>query len=171
MKYCKKCKRLHNDFDEKCSNCGRPLYEVADDNTSVYLLSASGFELNRVKTALEDSGIPCDNVSQKHSFSAEAVTGYDSGEYDILVPFGAYEKSYDTCVGIGAIKKDGEQITDDAVDSSDEAEPNLDEQFEKMSGVKRTTIRVVSAILFLLLVAFAVYGTDYITGFVKNLFG
>lgn len=36
-----------------------------------------------------------------------------------------------------------------------------------MSGVKRTTVRVLSAIAFLALVALAVYGTDFITGFIK----
>lgn len=46
-----------------------------------------------------------------------------------------------------------------------------DEQFEEMSGAKRTTVKVVSAILFLLLVAAVIYGTDFITGFIKNLFG
>lgn len=40
-----------------------------------------------------------------------------------------------------------------------------------MSGVKRTTVRVLSAIAFLALVALAVYGTDFITGFIKGLFG
>ena len=47
----------------------------------------------------------------------------------------------------------------------------LTKKFEKMSGVKRTTVRVLSAIAFLALVALAVYGTDFITGFIKGLFG
>ena len=33
------------------------------------------------------------------------------------------------------------------------------------------TVRVLSAIAFLALVALAVYGTDFITGFIKGLFG
>lgn len=170
MKYCKKCRHINNDEEVKCKTCGKPLEKITDDNTPVYLLTAEGFELQRVKTALEDCGIPCDNISQKHSFSAEAVTGYDNGEYDILVPYSAYETAYDTCVGIGAINEGEAQIVDDDGTPVNEGAEPLDEQFEKMSGVKRTTVRVVSAILFLLLVALVIYGTDFITGLIKNLF-
>lgn len=169
MKYCKKCSHIHNDSDEKCSVCGKQLVEIADENTPVYLLSASGFELQRVKAALEDSGIPCDTARHQKDSSAEAVTGYDMSELDVLVPFSAYEKSYDVCVGIGAIKEDNEEIIDGEPDGDGEKADSLDEQFEKMSGVKRTTFRVISAILFLLLIALAVYGTDAITGFIKGL--
>lgn len=171
MKYCKKCRHIHNDSEVKCSVCGKSLFKITDDNTPVYIISASGFELQRIKTALEDSGIPCDNISQKRNFSAEAVTGYDTSEYDVLVPYAAYEKAYDICVGIGAIKEGEEQIIEDDDITVDSSEGSLDEKFEQMSGVKRTTVRVVSAILLLIVIAFVVYGTDFITGFIKNLFG
>lgn len=170
MKYCKKCKRIHNDTEEKCSTCGKSLLKITDENTPVYLLSASGFELKRIKAALEDAGIPSDNISQKHNFSAEAVTGYDISEYDILVPYSAYEKAYDICVGIGAINSGEEKIINDDGTLANNDTESIDEQFEKMSGYKRTTVRIVSAILFLLLVAFAVYGTDFFTGLIKNFF-
>lgn len=62
MKLCTKCKHLHNDEDAVCSNCNSPLESITDENTPVYLLSAEGFELERVKTALEDNSIPCDSV-------------------------------------------------------------------------------------------------------------
>lgn len=170
MKYCKKCKHIYNDVDQNCSACSKALEEITDENTPVYLISASGFELQRVKAALEDSGIPCDGARRKKSQSAEAVTGYDTSETDILVPFSAYEKAYDVCVGIGAIKEDGEQILDDeSQGADDEKSATLDEQFEEMSGVKRTTFRIISAILFFLLIALVVYGTDAITGFIKGL--
>ena len=89
MKYCKKCKRIHNDSDERCSVCGKELKTIVENNTPVYLLSASGFELTRVVAALEDSGIPSDTVSNKRNYSAEAYTGYDSSENNILVPYSA----------------------------------------------------------------------------------
>lgn len=171
MKYCKKCKHIHNDSDEKCSVCSKPLMKITDDNTPVYLITASGFELQRIKTALEDNGVPCDTISLKRSYSAEAVTGYDTAEYDLLVPYAAYEKSYDICVGIGAIREDGEEIIEDGSFPANENTESLDEQFEKMSRVKRTTVRVVSAVLFLILIAAVIYGTDFITGFIKGLMG
>ena len=47
----------------------------------------------------------------------------------------------------------------------------LDEQFEKMTGAKRTTVRIVSALLLLLIVAGVVFGTDAIMNFIKEFFG
>ncbi len=166
MKYCKKCKHLYNDGEQACTSCkNQPLKEV-EENTPVYILSASGFELSRVRTALEDNGIPCDAVPQKHSFSAEAVTGYDSSECDLLVPYSAYEKAYDICVGIGAIESDAQVINEEVKQSEVKS---AQEEFEEMSGVKRTTIRIVSAILLILIFCAVIWGTDYITALIKNL--
>ena len=72
-----------------------------------YLLSASGFELERVKTALSDNGIPNDSKPKKRNFSAKAVTGVDNSEQDIYVAESDFEKAYDLCVGIGAIRLEG----------------------------------------------------------------
>ena len=162
MKYCSKCKRLHNDEETVCKNCKAQLKTITDENTPVYLLTASGFELQRVKAALEDSTVPCDAtikkcMENKYSKSIKAYTGYDDLTYDVYVPYSAYEKAFDTCVGIGAIKLEGEEI--------------LDEDFEKMTGAKRTTVRIVSALLLLLIVAGVVFGTDAIMNFIKEFFG
>ena len=158
MKLCTKCKHLHNDEDAVCSNCNSPLESITDENTPVYLLSAEGFELERVKTALEDNSIPCDSVIKDKQLKKQEFINKNSAESDILVPY-------------AAIKEDDTQVLEDAVEQKDSNEPTLDEKFEEMSGVKRTTVRVLSAIAFLALVALAVYGTDFITGFIKGLFG
>ena len=170
MKLCTKCKRLHNDEDSVCSNCNAKLENITDENTPVYLLSACGFELERIKTALEDNSIPCDSVIKDRELKKQEFINKNSAESDILVPFAAYEKAYDICVGIGAIKEENTEIVDDDTEQNNSDEPTLDEKFEKMSGVKRTTVRVLSAVAFLALVALAVYGTDAITGFIKGLF-
>lgn len=171
MKYCKKCRRIHNDNVQSCLNCQKELAEITESNTPVYLLSASGFELERVRTALNDSGIPGDVALQKEN-STDAGMGCDFSEYDLLVPFQAYEKAYDVCVGIGAIKTGNEEVLDEAVSTpaNSDVKP-ADEQFEEMSGTKRTAVKIVSAILFIILVAAVIYGTDFITGFIKGLFG
>ena len=171
MKYCKKCKHIHNDTESLCINCKKSLLEITDENTPVYLISADGFELKRIKAALEDCGIPTDSVAKDPKISAEAVTGFDNAESDILVPFSAYEKAYDVCIGIGAIKEDGEEIIEGEVDiPTNSGDKSLDEQFEEMSGAKRTTVRVVSAFLLLLVFAVVIFGTDFIMQFIKNLF-
>lgn len=166
MKYCKKCKHLYNDEDSRCTSCKKGQLDDVSDNTPVYLLSADGFELTRVKTALEDNGIPCDTAAKKHSYSAQAVTGYDSSQCDLLVPFSAYQKAYDICVGIGAIESDA-KIVDEESDS--ESVKSAGEAFEEMSGVKRTTVRIVSAILLILIFCAVIWGTDFVTSLIKNL--
>ena len=133
-----------------------------------YLLSASGFELERVKTALSDNGIPNDSKPKKRNFSAEAVTGVDNSEQDIYVAESDFEKAYDLCVGIGAIRLEGEEEILPADGDGAEAQP--EEEFEEMSSRKRTAVRIISALLFILLVAAVIFGTDTITSWIKGLF-
>ncbi len=169
MKYCKKCKHLHNDDEQVCSVCNKPLLEeIKDENTPVYLLTAVGFELQRVKSALEDNGVPCDTLTQTHTTSVEAVTGYDTSVSYIVVPYSAYEKAYDVCIGIGAIKDEEADIIDDSEYSENKVK-SAEEEFEEMSGVKRTTVRVVSAILLLMIFAGVIWGVDFIANFIKGL--
>jgi hypothetical protein len=165
MKYCKKCKRLHNDEEQACKNCKKSALEATDNNTPVYLHSASGFELQRIKTALEDNQIPCSTVTQEKNFSAEAVTGYDVAEYDLLVPFSAYEKAYDICVGIGVFKNDEAEISEeDAMSGELEADAL---KFENMSVGRR----IISALCLIILITGVVFGTDTIIRFIQELIG
>ena len=138
------------------------------DNSLKYLVSASGFELERIQIALSDNGIPNDSRPKKRNFSAKAVTGIDQSEQDIFVSEGDYEKAYDLCVGIGAIKLEGEE--EELVEPLTEAQTEALEEFEDMPSGKRTAVRIISALLFILLVAAVIFGTDFITGWIKGLF-
>ena len=129
-----------------------------------FLVSASGFELERIRTALSDNGIPNDSKPQKRNFSAKAVTGTDISIQDIYVAESDYEKAYDLCVGIGAIKLEGEETI------LGEEEAAAVGEFEDMPSGKRTAVRIVSAILFILLAAMVIFGVDAITGWIKSLF-
>ena len=131
-----------------------------------FLMSASGFELERVRTALSDNGIPNDSKPKKRNFSAKAVTGVDISEQDIYVAESDYEKAYDLCVGIGAITPEGEEVT---VQEDDELLPE-EEQFEEMPQGKRIAVRIISAVLFLLIAAAVIFGTDFITNWIKGFF-
>lgn len=133
-----------------------------------FLVSASGFELERIKTALSDNGIPNDSKAQKKSFSAKAVTGVDNSEQDIYVSEDDYDKAYDLCVGIGAIRPEGEE--QEILPDDGSAPAPAEEEFEDMPDGKRTAVRIISAILFVLLAAMVIFGTDAITGWIKSLF-
>ena len=164
MKYCKKCKRVYQDEQEYCTSCRsrKPLLPLTDSSTPVYLTSADGFERERIQTALTDNGIPNDSVIIEEDIMPASVKGYSSSWRDILVPYSAYDKAYDICVGIGAVKLEGEEKIIDE-------EPPA-EEFEDMPPAKRTTVKILSAILFIIVAALIIFGTDAITGFIKGLF-
>ena len=166
MKYCKICKRIHNDDAVQCENCKKSKFDTVSGDTPVYIASASGFELQRIETALKDNNVPCTTVAQKKNYSASVVTGTDYAEYDILVPYSLYEKAYDVCVGIGAIADDESQILDE---NGNPVEID-NEMLEEMSDPKRTVIRVLSVIFLLLIISGVVLGTDFIMKFLMNLF-
>ncbi len=166
MKYCPKCKKLYNDEDTNCAcaECkGKALEIIEDNKTSVYLCGGDVIERDRVQAALADSGIPSTYARHMVSANSQLVTGMDLDSFDILVPYELYEKAYDVAVGIGAIKLEGEEIIEDDYDESAQ-------EFEEMSRSKRTTVRVLSAILFIIVIALVIYGTDFITAFIKSLF-
>lgn len=164
MKYCKKCKRVYQDELEYCTSCRsrKPLLPLTDSSTPVYLTSADGFERERIQTALTDNGIPNDSVIVEEDIMPASVKGYSSSWRDILVPYSAYDKAYDICVGIGAVKLEGEEKI---IDEDPPAE-----EFEDMPPAKRTTVKILSAILFIIVAALIIFGTDAITGFIKGLF-
>ncbi|MCH5303606.1 MAG: hypothetical protein J1E41_01970 [Ruminococcus sp.] len=168
MKYCPKCKKLYNDEDTNCTcvNCkSKALKTIEDETTSVYLCSGDVLERDRVQAALSDSGIPSIYTRHMVSANSQLVTGMDFDGFDILVPYELYEKAYDVAVGIGAIEIEGAEIVEDAPESS------YEEEFESMSRTKRTFVRITTAILFIIALAVVIYGTDFITAFIKSLFG
>ena len=171
MKYCKKCRRMYQDSEQFCTECKKhyPLDAIDDDTTPVYLTSASGFELDRIQAALEDSSIPSTSQAQPKSLSADAVTGSDISDRDILVPYAALDEARDVCIGIGAIKPEGEEVQIDEQDVEDAVDSDIDEA-EMMSPAKRTTIKIVSAILLIIIACLVIWGTDAITGWIKGLF-
>lgn len=168
MKYCPKCKKLYNDVDTNCTcaDCkNKILQTIEDETTSVYLCGGDLIERDRVQAALSDNGIPSSYARHMVTGNSQVVTGMDLDGFDILVPYELYEKAYDVAVGIGAIKLEGEEILED-----DNYDSSAAEEFEEMSRTKRTTVRVLSAILFIILLALVIFGTDYIMDFIKSLF-
>ncbi len=167
MKYCPKCKKLYNDADINCTcaDCKRKVLQtIEDETTSVYLCSGDLIERDRVQAALEDGGVPSTYTRHMVTGNSQVLTGMDLDGFDILVPYELYEKAYDIAVGVGAIRLEGEKIFDDT------PEGQALEEFEEMPRAKRTTVRVLSAILFIILLSLVIFGTDYITNFIKSLF-
>lgn len=166
MKYCTKCRRLYNDEDTECKECKKGKLEtITDESTPVYLCSGDIMERDRVQAALKDSKIPSDYKRNMVSANSQVVTGIDFDVFDILVPFDMYEQAFDVAVGIGAIKLNEEETLAYKLDKNDGIE-----EFEEMSSSKRTTVRIISAILIIIAFAAIIYGVDFIMALIKNLF-
>ena len=186
MRYCGLCGRLFTGEQNRCEYCGKPLRPLEDDNTPVYLISASGLESERILSALSEAGIPGSIRPNDTREKTEVLYG-SKANGDITVPYSAYDKAFDVLIGIGAAdpKDKFGAAPDEASEESESAHESSDtndseaseisegsesEQFEEMSPAKRTTIKILSAILFIIIAALVIFGTDYITGLIKGLF-
>ncbi len=172
MQYCPNCRELHNDNEDFCHNCKKKkLKPVVDKNTPVKVCKAGGIDKERVRAALLDGGIPSDEIRLKN-ISAHAVTGNDMSDVTVLVPYQAYDKAYDICVGIGVISPKEGELPDYVKTDIEEKKETFDkdiEEFEEMSQSKRTFVRIVSAILLIILFCFVIWGTDFVLEIIKGL--
>ena len=115
------------------------------------------------------AGVTYSKGRKAKSLSADAVTGSDKTDKDILVPYAAVEEARDVCIGIGAIKPESEEVKIDEQSVEDAASSDI-EEYEGMSPAKRTTVKIVSAILLIIIACLLIWGTDAVTGWIKGLF-
>ncbi|HHZ05629.1 MAG TPA: hypothetical protein GX401_02400 [Clostridiales bacterium] len=173
MSYCKKCNYFSKDDIDRCPNCKQYMVKEAPENDApVIAIRTAGIEHERITAALQDSKIPFSERFARKQASANVVTGVNSASVDIIVNYKDYEKTYDLLVGIGAIKLDGEEIIDE-VDEKQPVKKSVrpgEEEFEEMSTRKRIIVRILSAILFIVVVWGVVVGVDYVMALVKGLF-
>lgn len=161
--YCNRCHRVYDD-GSSCPRCKRPLQNEIKPSTPVTVVSASGFERDRITAALEDANIPFATRAEKKEISADAVTGFDNSKYRIEVPYTYYKKTMELLVGINALALDQDEL--EAVEDM----PDTKEEFEDMSPRKRMFVRIISIILLILVVALVITGVDAVTAIIKNLF-
>ncbi|MBQ6626486.1 MAG: hypothetical protein IIX27_04260 [Ruminococcus sp.] len=175
MKFCNDCKKLYADTDSVCTSCNKNLKEIKDINEPIMLCVVGGVERGALCGALRDAQIPF--VERQHGrmgVSNELVTGYDAKllNLEILVPYSALPKAYDIAKQL--------ELCDDGMDSVIEQVKADVEKYKEtmkadeaapMSRKKRTTVKVLSALLFIIILALAIFGTDYVMELIKNLLG
>ncbi len=175
MKFCPICKKMYTGADDRCIECNKAYKEITDINEPVMLCVVGGLERNMITGALKDAGIPF--IEQTHGAQGvanEIVTGYDAKLLNICVtvPYSALPKAYEIAQSIGVADESMEEFVDIAKADVEKYKENFEnDDSTKMSAAKRTTVKVISALLFLVLMGLVVWGTDYIIDFIKNLFG
>ncbi|MGN1113415.1 MAG: hypothetical protein ACI4RP_09435 [Acutalibacteraceae bacterium] len=168
--YCNSCHKLYED-KRTCPSCKEQfLTKKINGSSPVAVVSAFGIEKDRITAALTDADIPFATRAEKKEASAKAITGVDNAKYRIEVPYSFYDKAMEVLIGINAVSSDEYAHSDDEADNNEvQSEATLDE-FEDMPSGKRIAVRVISIVLFILLVALVIGGVDFITGMIKGLF-
>ena len=172
MKYCKVCKRLCFDDNIPFDGCKHKLREIEDINEPVRLCIAGGTERAMLTGMLKDAEIPYveENI-QPQGVANEIVTGYDVklSNISVVVPFSALPKASELLSAIETLNNEIEPHMDEIKAEIEKLKAEKEEA-KQMKPALRTTIKVITALLFLAAVALVVFGTDAITSWIKGLF-
>ncbi len=174
MKYCKTCKSIFMDTESICHECRKKLAVITDINEPVRLCVIGGTERAMLCGMLHDAEIPfVESNTYPQGVANEIVTGYDVklSNISLEVPFSALPKASELLSSIETVKNPVEPMMDEIKAHIIRIQQGEVEEEKSMSPALRTTIKVVSAIAFLIIVAMVVLGTDKITEFIKGLFG
>lgn len=173
MKFCKDCKSIYDGADTVCKSCDKKYKNIVDINEPVRLCVVGGVERNMICGALKDADIPfVEQQYGKPGVANEVVTGYDAKllNMSILVPYSALPKAYEIAVSLGFCDESLEGLVEKVKADVEEYKKQYEDD-STMSRAKRTTVKVLSAIAFIILVALVVFGTDYVMELIKKLFG
>lgn len=167
MKYCTKCKKLYNDNSaECCSACGKALISDPSHYSPVNIVTANGFELERIKAALTDSDIPFSVRECADDTGLQILNSAPPENCTIFVPLAYYTQTTELLIGIGALKEADELSEEDEQHVAAEKEKNE----EEMSPRKRFWVKLLSIILFIGLIAGVIFLADLIGRFINPSF-
>lgn len=164
IKYCSRCKKIYDTETDKCCECGKILIENPAGESPVCLITTGGFELERIKAALDGDGIPCSVSEARGNVNMKILNNGDNGENMVMIPLAAYNHACDVLIGIGAMEPEDNTLT--VPDNIKIENPD-----NEMSPRKRFWVRVASIILFIIVVWLAITATDVGIALIKKLFG
>lgn len=171
MLYCDKCQILSED-EEICPFCGNRRLRPAAANDPVLLYTTWNEEAQRIAAAFDDDGIPHMERVQEGGGASPVLLGQNRcAQIRIFVPFGEIGHARDVMRGIGALKdggKDDLQFSDKAAETASKDTGGKKEA--PMSPGRRAFMRILSILMFLLLVCAVVFGADAIVGGFKSIF-
>lgn len=171
MKYCTRCKLIfNNDNQNICPKCRKKLISNPSPYSAVNVVTANGFELERIRSALTDADIPFSVQETRSDTGIQILNSAPPENCNIFVPLSSYDDAIDVLVGINALK-DNEIPEIDETTQEELKKVKAQAEKDEMSPRKRFWVKLLSFIGFLLIITGVVYLTDYLMSFVKTFFG
>ena len=163
MKYCSKCKKLYNnDTMTHCADCSRKLISDPHYSSPVRLVTANGFEFERIRAAIDSAEIPYSYQESKNDTGIQILNSAPPENCDIFVPISAYQKSVEILIGIGALDEPPEEFSEEDIERLRSEAKKAQE--DEMPEGKARLIRLLTIIVFLLVLVGVTFLTDALTG-------
>ena len=127
-------------------------------------MTACGFERSNIEGALRENNIAFVEKPEKNETGANALTGSYSENHRILVPFQAYAKAREIISGLGITADcdiEDEELNEESSKLAQSAPEAGEAPNKKITGIM--------LVLFLLIIAGAVFFTDAIMAWIKGL--
>lgn len=159
MKYCTRCKKIFTSEDTKaCPVCGKDLISDPNHYSPVNIVTANGFELERIKAALTEAQIPFTVQESKSDTGLQILNSAPLENCDLMVPLGFYTEASELLIGIGAIKE-AEELGEEEETKLKEARRNSEDE---LSPRKSFWIKLLSIIIFIALIGGVIFLADLI---------
>ena len=159
MKYCTKCKKIYiSDESESCNLCGKKLINNPSHYSPVHIVTANGFELERIKAALTEAQIPFTVNESRADAGIQILNSAPVENCSVMIPLSFYTEASDLLIGIGALKE-AEEISED--DELKLKEARQKEENE-LSPRKSFWIKLLSIIIFIALIGGVIFLADLI---------
>lgn len=174
MRFCKICKTIYRDNQAVCPECRKKTAEITDINEPVKLCVVGGTERALLRGLLSDAGIPfVESNARPEGVANTIVTGFDVklNNACFTVPFQALPNANELMNDIESVAGSLDSMIPEIEAWIRHLKSVSEEEKSSMSPALRTTVKVISAIVFLVLVAVVVLGTDKIMELIKGLFG
>ena len=171
MKYCSKCKKIHTNKDLKnCPTCKRKLIDNPSHYSPVNLITANGFELERIHSALTQADIAFSVKEENYDTGLQILNSAPPENCSFFVPLSYYDKAVETLIGIGALSEEAVEEIDKA-DKEYLEKAREQEKKDELPEEKARLIRILSFLGFIaVLVGFSIL-VDYLLSFITPLLG
>lgn len=177
MLYCPKCQMLSTD-SETCPSCGGKRLREPQAEDPVLLITADETKTEMIEAVFEDNNLPYEERISGLGGPPSVIFGKSTNtNKNIFVSYGELEAATALLNGIGILDSSdmpeqglGEKENRDRDNISTNDENDGEHSPEELSSRKRTFLRIVSVILFILAVWGVVTVSDYAANGLKGFF-